>query len=74
MDKGEKEMEKSKLLIEAIADVMKDDPDCQCERCDTRRDWCRRAQEEVDKDETDKDETIVDPIVVSDSVDSGGAQ
>lgn len=71
MDKETREMEKTKeLLVEAIADVMKDDPDCMCERCETRRDWCLRAQEEVDKDETK-----IDPIVVSDSsADSGGAR
>lgn len=51
MVKETKEMEKAKeLLIEAIADVMIDAPDCTCDRCNARRDWCRRAQEEVDKD------------------------
>lgn len=70
MDKETSEMEKSKLLIEAIDDVMNDDPDCSCDRCNARRDWCRRAQEEVDKDETK-----IDPIMVSDSpADSGGAR
>jgi hypothetical protein len=51
MDEKVKEMDKSKqLLIEAIADVMKDDPDCLCERCETRREWCGRAKEEIEKD------------------------
>ena len=51
MDKDTEEVKtKNDLLIEAIADVMIDAPDCTCDRCNARRDWCRRAQEEVDKD------------------------
>ena len=51
MDEKAKEMEKLKQLVaEAVSDVMTDDPDCPCERCEARRDWCRRAQEGADKD------------------------
>lgn len=39
------------LLVEAIADVMTDDPSCECERCHIRRDWAGRAKKELEKDD-----------------------
>lgn len=46
---GEKIETWKQLLVEAITDVMTDDPSCECERCQSRRDWAGRAKKELEK-------------------------
>lgn len=44
----EKEDPRKELIAEAIEVLMGEDPSCDCERCQVRRDWVKRAKEEID--------------------------